>query len=186
MADLAFRFRTNYFHVMDVPAFLRLMRTADFTLENSKLWLARGPKGDAVYAFGSEEGILSDCTDNAVILLSKYGYREDFPIRDNDEKWSEYNSRLSEWCKANEIDFGACEYAEYDEASKSLIEQLQKLLPMDDLIVITEIGCQKLQYLWGDVQVITRTDVQYVSLESAARDMCEKMMESQNRTKVDN
>lgn len=185
MADPVSRFRTNYFHVTDEHAFLKLMRVAGYTKENGRLWPERDSNGKTIYAFGSTTGSLSDCTNTAVILFAEHGCQDDFPIQEDNEDWSQYDMRLSSWCEAHDVDFDTCEYAEPDETSGSFIGQLQELLPEDDCIVVIETGYQKLQYLWGEASIITKNNIQYTSLEHTVREILAKTMGPDFHTRLD-
>lgn len=52
----------------------------------------------------------------------------------------------------------------------------RKVIAPDDAIIITEIGYEKLRYLTAYAVVITRTEVEFVELRSAALETAQRML----------
>ena len=58
----------------------------------------------------------------------------------------------------------------------AVYEALSEVVAPDDAILITEIGYEKLRYLTAYAVVITRTEVEFVELRSAALETAQRML----------
>lgn len=61
---------------------------------------------------------------------------------------------------------------------EAVYDALSKVVAPDDAIIITEIGYEKLRYLMAYAVVITRTEVEFVELRSAALETAQRMLRS--------
>ena len=61
---------------------------------------------------------------------------------------------------------------------EAVYDALAKVIAPDDAIIITEIGYEKLRYLTAYAVVITRTEVEFVELRSAALETAQRMLRS--------
>lgn len=59
---------------------------------------------------------------------------------------------------------------------EAVYDALAKVIAPDDAIIITEIGYEKLRYLTAYAVVITRTEVEFVELRSAALETAQRML----------
>ena len=61
-------------------------------------------------------------------------------------------------------------------------EALQSILAEDDIIIITEIGHEKLRYFIAQCTIISKTDIQFVNLRDIAMIKARKMLKNSNFT----
>ena len=64
------------------------------------------------------------------------------------------------------------EDADFDQ----FVEELQKLLPENEVCIITEIGAEKLRYLTAYSNVISKNEIRQVSLDAVAMKEAGKML----------
>lgn len=80
------------------------------------------------------------------------------------------------WCEGTiegipDSDDEDCDY-DFDE----FIHRLQKLLPDDEAVIITEVGSEKMRYLVGQIVIVTNKDVQYRNLDSLGKQIAREML----------
>lgn len=68
------------------------------------------------------------------------------------------------------------EYYDYD--YDEFIHRLQKLLPDDEAVIITEVGNEKMRYLVGQIAVVTNKDVQWRNLNSLGKEIAREMLKN--------
>lgn len=70
----------------------------------------------------------------------------------------------------------------YDEAMDRMIEELQKILPDGEAIILTEAGSEKARYILCVATIITNSEVRYVNLASSALATAQEMLKNPNYT----
>ena len=140
--------RTNYFQVNDEEKFRELMGHVVSAEDKVELFEKErdGVRYFAFGCYGSVEGV--------------------------DE---------AEYCRACEFDYGP-DSDEFDDDDYTenrdnvFITMLQKLVAENDAIIIIETGHEKLRYVTGIAEIITRGGYQYVDISNAAVEVAEKML----------
>ena len=62
----------------------------------------------------------------------------------------------------------------------AFIDELQKLLPENEAVIITEIGNEKMRYLHGSVIVVTQKETKYRDLDSVGKALAKKLLGNLN------
>lgn len=66
------------------------------------------------------------------------------------------------------------------------MEESQKILLEDDAIIIINIGYEKMRYLTGDCDVITKNDIEYIDITTVALETaCNMLQNPEFKTQMD-
>lgn len=177
MADLKSRFRTNYFRISPDKndTFMSIMKNANITEANNMLWTRPGAALPPAYAFGSENGDLSNLIDGIYLLRKKY---PDCPAPGISESYGKYNNRLENWAKTHDINLDAYQTDKaMENAVSEFLGDLQDTIAENEAIVIQTISYENLKYLWADAMIITRNGKRYVSLDEVINEELEKRIQ---------
>jgi hypothetical protein len=69
-----------------------------------------------------------------------------------------------------------------DEAFDKMVEELQKILPDGEVIILTEAGSEKMRYILCSATIITNSEVKYVNLADIALNMARELLGNPNFT----
>ena len=69
-----------------------------------------------------------------------------------------------------------------DEATGMMVEELQKILPDGEAIILTEVGSEKMRYILCRATIITNKEVRYVNLNDEAVATAREMLGNPNYT----
>ena len=147
MADYESKSRTNYFPVTDES---RLREIVDKCSSDGYCLLVQNAKDKTKFSIrisGAFNG-LSEPTD------------------ENCEECKNCSCR----------DCGECELSGYDNAIEKLYEELQKILPAGEAVIMTEVGGEELRYLTGLSTIITKDDFQQLDLSDLSLKAARKML----------
>lgn len=59
-------------------------------------------------------------------------------------------------------------------------KELQKIMPDDDAFILFESGNEKLRYVTGTALIVTKNDIEQLSIQKTAIDMCKSMLGNDN------
>ena len=65
-----------------------------------------------------------------------------------------------------------------------ILDKLQELLPKDEAVMLMTIGHEKLRYIYSDVYMITKNDIQYIDLADEAILLARRMIGDNNKTLI--
>lgn len=108
---------------------------------------------DAVASDGPLVIYTQEYKDYCEIMFGAHGSLLGYPVDENDDECEDYN---------------------YD----AFIETLQKLLPDGEALIITTIGDEKLRYVYGNCDVITKDKRVVMNLNDIAIDKARDMLEN--------
>lgn len=75
-----------------------------------------------------------------------------------------------------------CGYVDYDGAFDNLLKELQKILPVGEAIIITEVGNEKMRYLSGFCTIITKDKISWLDLRDLALKKARRMLRNPSFT----
>jgi len=90
------------------------------------------------------------------------------------------------YCECNLIGYTADpdEDDSCDEAHDKMIEELQKILPDGEAIILTEAGSEKIKFISCTATIITNSKIKYVSLDGIALATAREMLQNPDYTTV--
>jgi hypothetical protein len=146
------RCRTNYFAVTDEMKFKTIMAAC---LGDGKIEVFEGKQNDGSIKYG----FLSD------------GNITGLPYKYDEDKKPVVTLNIDEAVDIDSFD-----------AWDVLCEELQKILPIGEAIILTKVGWEKMRIMIGECEVITKDDCQGVYLSDAALEAARKMLDDPNYT----
>lgn len=199
MANYTGMVRTNYFQVTDEQRYQELLNglTAEAEIYS---WDKAGKDGVLWHGFGSYSSLEYGGSFKTVKeVLSEIEHPEsvDFALDEeinDDPEWGSVKilaNPLSEEEQENlyvyhirnfENDKTILYISEYphDYSTADMdmfYEELQKILPENEAFIVQEVGNEKLRYLIGEVTIVTKNEIKYLSVDEIARKEAKKMLD---------
>lgn len=192
MANYNCTYRTNYFRVTDNEKYKKLISKIsgdyfeDFTESDLHGFGGYGP-----WYFVIELTLSEWLEEHATEKKSKRIYKETaegteewklVPESDNVDNWYVYEAAE----KDDAFEIKIVEYPD-DDGSGNLdkfYEELQKILPDDDAVILMESGNENLRYVTGTATIITSKDVRFLDMSHIAIKTASEMLGKEFKTQL--
>lgn len=196
MANYECTYRTNYFCVTDEEKYKKLISKIsgdyfeDFTEDDTPD--LHGFGGYGCWSFVSELTLSEWLEEHAAEEKPKRIYKETAEgtgdleiISESDDvgKWYVYEAVEKDDAFEIKID----EYPDDDGCGNcdKFYEELQKILPDDEAVILMESGNENLRYVTGTATVITSKEVRFLDMSHIAIETASKMLGKEFETQLD-